>query len=91
MVGVLLKEDFARETPMYLKQHCELADGTRRTILHLAAERNLTDIMQQLLTEEKGLAVVTTYPDDYYPLHYALQRNHDDAACKLIQHMSNEL
>lgn len=90
MAEVILKEDFKSTHPKYLLEKHILADSSRRNILHLVAERNLTDIMDLLLNEQNGLAAITTYPDSYYPLHYALKKFHDDAAAKLIKHMSND-
>lgn len=85
--AVLLEEDDEIAEPTY-GSLIELADGSMKTILHLAAERNLLHVCENILRNHPGLVYVTTL-DDEYPLDFALNNLHDDVAALLVQSMEN--
>lgn len=88
MAKLILADDFKEEKPKYLEL-IATPFGDFRSILHLAAERNLVEIMKFIIEKDKNSLYQKSIHDSYFPLHYALKENHDEAASLLIQQMSS--
>ena len=72
LAKLILEEDFEAEEPKYLLELHEVPgpripeddEDAMYMILHIAAERNLTGIMEIILNKRPGLSNVETYPDN---------------------------
>ena len=62
----------------------------KKTILHLAAERNLQDIAHVFIKMYPGLVYEPTSDDGKLPLELALKNRHDEVASLLVKSMLHQ-
>ena len=90
--ALILEEDFKKDP--YERRYeglLEMGEGPMKTILHLAAERDLYLVADGIISLYPSIVYVTTHVGDYdeYPLCFALQKFHDKTASLLIRAMQN--
>jgi len=88
--SILLTDDVkntGEEEECAYEQLLEVGDDMK-TVLHLAAERNLTQVVEYTVSLHPNLVYVTTL-DDEYALNFALINRNDDVASVLVDSMEN--
>ena len=93
---ILINWEYARaveeeDDPRYGEWIVTDKDGVKKSLLHLAAERNFVDIAKCLLQYDPELVYLKTVGGGHkFPVEYALENYKDDVAALIIKGMSNK-
>ena len=95
LAEILIDKEYARakkerDDPRYSEWVFTDDNGTEKSLLHLAAERNFVDIAKCLLQHKAELVYLKTMGDDKMPIESALENYQDDVAALIIKAMSNK-
>ena len=92
---ILISGEYARaekenDRPRYSKWVFTDDNGVKKSLLHLAAERNFVDIAKCILKHKPELVYLKSIGDEKLPVEYALEKYKDDVAALIIKSTSNK-